>query len=158
MKFSIVPKSDIVVDGHSFSHEKPLGEIDAPIALDRLQSLFAANMLSITTWPPIADMGPAPPEPTVEAIIRSEEPATEPPSSSGTSSDPNVAELAALEFPGLKQRLAIALYEQGLETAELVRQFVDDGQDLEELAQIGRSAKREILDWLDQHLPPPDPA
>jgi hypothetical protein len=162
VKLAFVTNVKTQVESVTFEAGEPVVIGETAIPLDRFKSLLDARMVSVVALDSVTPSNPESVEAESEADL-DDTPATEAPAEESPiveptqSSEPTPASVAAMEYPGLKERIALALINQGLVDAEALRKFVDEGKDLVDLDAIGKAAKAEILAWLEINLPSTTP-
>lgn len=163
MMLAIVAKIPIGLDGLLFNPGQPLGLITTDIPASRLQSLFDAGVVSIAEQtPPQQESPPLAPSSGIGAggegqtdeqpeSVGDDEvsPPLAPSSGKGVGDEgPSLDEVAAMEFPGLKPRIAIALLNQNINTVEDLQMYIAGGKELVDLNDIGKVAAKELTEWL----------
>ena len=152
----IVSTQAIEIDGEVIEPGTVLGEITSSFYADQLQPLLFARVVSIvkqTSQKPVEKVesnqqldDAEGDDDLIGADSNDQQPAPPPVEQP---KQPSVAD----EFPGLSSRIAHALVAGKIESPEKLRQMVDEGFDLEDLDNIGKKAKAEVLAWLETVLP-----
>lgn len=153
----IVSKVPVDCDGIHFPAGGVVADVVTEIHHSRLQSLISSGVVTV-----ISDDDASPQQtvaPNASADDDSDDDSDDlgddgqdesPLTTVSPSSDPNAPsdeQKAAIEFPGLKERIALALMAQGIANAEALKAYIAAEKDLTDLKGIGKAAVNEITVW-----------
>lgn len=167
MQYALIATHKTNCDGKNFEAGDPIAQLDSAVDAGQLNSLIDARMVRVVLLTDLDTIEPTPVESQANDSQEQPEPQADLPPVAATDSpstvESDVEQLAAMQFPGLKTRIAVALLSQSdpalkIEDAEALRAFVDRGGDLIDLDDIGIAAKKAVLDWLEENLPASTPA
>lgn len=153
-KFAAINTTALEIEGEVISPGSKIAILESYFDADRIQALFDSRILCFVSVDELAKIEAAQ-EPDDSDLdeepgdgIASDETTTSETADEDVEPAKTVDQLASEAFPGLKPRIAIALYTQKIESVSKLRHYIVDHQDLLDLDGIGKAASAEVLAWL----------
>lgn len=149
-QYAAITTTALEIEGEILPDGSTIATLESYFDSDRVQSLFDNRILFLIPAADVAKSEPATSEAgqsdnsiIEESITESLQPEPE------SMQEPTIEAKAADAFPGLKPRIAIALYSQKIQSVSQLRHYILDNKDLLDLDGIGKAASAEVIAWLN---------